>query len=484
LYVPAAQADIQQRARSTPGSIEGKRLSEEVKPMYSVLRHLRRAALFSGNERPSDPELLKSFLIRHDEAAFEALMRRHGPMVLGVCMRILKNCHDPEDAFQATFLVLVRKAGSLRSSKLLAGWLYGVAYRTALKAHIMSIKRRAKEKAAQKEAPSETGASGVQDELLERLDAELSRLPEKYRVPVVLCELEGRSRKDAARLLGLPEGTLSWRLAHARKLLARKLSRPDITFSAGALAVALAGEKASAGVPAALLTATARAAIRMAAGQVLVAGMVSAEVAILTEGVLKAMLMSKLKMAWGIVLAISVSAGTAGLTYRAMAEPPPQARESSAARSMADDLEALRLEVEALRKSLQATRERVKTLESEMRAQKAQGGLMQGGIGGGMGQLGSGGVGGFSGGGQGLGGGQFGFSGAGGFSGGGFSGGSSQSGSVPDKKKPKAEYSSDPLSQAEAALRRLRQHPGDKHTTDVLEEALKQLREQSKQRRE
>src|SRR5439155_22441953 len=152
---------------------------------------------------------LEAFLARRGGAGFEAVLRRHGPMVLGVCRRVLGNAHDAEDAFQATFLVLVRKAHSLRSRELLGHWLYGVAYRTAMKARAMNAKRRTKERAAHERQPP---ADGADEELLQRLDAALQRLPEKYRVPVVLCELEGKTRKEAARLLGLPEGTVSWRL--------------------------------------------------------------------------------------------------------------------------------------------------------------------------------------------------------------------------------------------------------------------------------
>src|SRR6476660_282687 len=125
----------------------------------------------------------------------QALMRRHGPMVLGVCQRVLRNVHDAEDAFQATFLVLVRKASSLRSREALASWLYGIAYRTAMKARALSVKRRTKERQASEMPRLEASAN---EEMLAQLDHELNRLPDKYRVPVILCELEGKSRKEAA----------------------------------------------------------------------------------------------------------------------------------------------------------------------------------------------------------------------------------------------------------------------------------------------
>jgi RNA polymerase sigma-70 factor (ECF subfamily) len=335
--------------------------------MKTVLRHLRRVALAHAGDGPGDGQLLQAFLDRRDEMAFEWLLRRHGPMVLGVCRRVLGNVHDAEDAFQATFLVLARKAATVRPREMVGHWLHGVAYRTALKARAMNAKRRVKERQAANMALPQPPADGAPGELLARLDAELSRLPEKYRVPLVLCELEGRGRKEVARLLGLPEGTLSWRLAHAKKLLARRLSRYGAVLSGGAVAALLSGEAASACVPAALLHSTARVAV-------LTAGVVSARVVALTEGVMKAMLLSKLKLVWAVGLAAVVGVGAVGLTYRqAAAQPAPSNAVPRAARATADELDELRLEVAALRKGLEVTRARVKALEGEVRALRGAG---------------------------------------------------------------------------------------------------------------
>jgi RNA polymerase sigma factor (sigma-70 family) len=311
--------------------------------MNRVLRHL---PLPDGGAL-TDGQLLECFLSRRDEAAFAALVRRHGPMVLGVCRRVLGNRHDAEDAFQAAFLVLVRKAASLRSRELLGNWLYGVAYRTALKARVMTVRRQARERQAS--IPAATLPTGEhREELLALLDRELSRLPEKYRAAVILCELEGKSRKEAAALLRVPEGTLSSRLAQARKMLARRL------LPAGVSLAVLGG--ASVCLPAGLQASTARAAL-LTGGQA-VAGIVPAEVAALTEGVLKTMMLAQFKTVTAVVVGLAVlGLGTGGLVYRtrAVAAEPLQAqspggdRAKTPAQRQADEVEQARREAQAER---------------------------------------------------------------------------------------------------------------------------------------
>ena len=246
-------------------------------------------------------------------------------MVMGVCRRLLGSAHDAEDAFQATFLVAVRKAASVRPRELFGNWLYGVAYRTALVARGRLARRRVKEtQVDDMPHPPQSEPDAGSEELRQFLDQELSRLPEKYRVPVVLCELEGRSRRDVARQLGLPEGTLSSRLATARKKLGRRLSRHGPAVSAGALAAVLAGG-ASAGVPVALAQSTIKGAILVATGQAAIAAVASPPVAALTEGVLKAMFLTKLKVASLFVLTVATLMAGAGLTgYRIFAADPDQ----------------------------------------------------------------------------------------------------------------------------------------------------------------
>jgi len=262
------------------------------RPMSNVIRHVRRIALQQAGTGRSDKLLLDAFLTQKDQLAFEALVHRHGPMVLEVCRRVLRNAHDAEDAFQAAFMVLLRKAHSIGKRDLLANWLYGVAYRTALKARTNAGRRRARERDPKAMPPESAPAQEIPEELLAQLDLELNRLPEKLRAPVVLCDLQGLVRKEAARRLGWPLGTLNWRLARARAVLARKLTRHGLALSAGAVAACLARHATAAAVPALLVAATVKTGI---AGNTATGGVISANVASLTEGVVKAMLLTKLK---------------------------------------------------------------------------------------------------------------------------------------------------------------------------------------------
>jgi RNA polymerase sigma factor (sigma-70 family) len=268
--------------------------------LQGVIHHLRRATLLRDGAGLGDAELLELFVSRRDEAAFEALVRRHGPMVLGVCRRVLKNDADAEDAFQAVFLVLVRKAASILPRARVGNWLYGVAHKTALKAKAMSRTRRAKEQHAAA-SPTRDAMEDGWASLLEVLDGELSTLPEKYRTPIILCDLEGLSYREAAARLGCPQGTLSGRLTRARSLLARRVARRGMTLTAGTLATLLA-RHAGASVSPSLIASTTRTATVLAAGQGLTAGAVSTTVASLTEGVLKMLLLSKLKIVTGMLL--------------------------------------------------------------------------------------------------------------------------------------------------------------------------------------
>jgi len=217
--------------------------------LSTVIRRLGRA-MVPGDSAISDAELVDCFLSDRDEAAFAELVRRHGPMVLGICRRILRDGHDAEDAFQATFFVLARKAASITRRETVGGWLHGVACNTALKARACRYQRLKKERQAA-EMPRDTLGSGdgSWEELLPVLDQELGRLPDKYRLPIILCDLEGKSRKQASQQLKCPEGTVCGRLARARVLLARRLSRFRSGLTGGAVALALSTNAAPACVP-------------------------------------------------------------------------------------------------------------------------------------------------------------------------------------------------------------------------------------------
>jgi RNA polymerase sigma factor (sigma-70 family) len=318
-----------------------------------VLEHLQQAG---GGL--SDRQLLAHFNGARDEAAFAALVRRHGPMVLGVCRRVLGDFHDAEDAFQATFLVLARKAASLVVGDSLGCWLYGVAYRTAAQARALGARRRSRER-PMNDVPHPQVPPAEPLDWLPLLDRELSLLPEKYRAAIVLCDLEGRTRRDAARLLKVPEGTLSSRLAAGRQLLARRLARCGVAVSGGALAVTLSQGTTSAALPAALVRFTSKAAALVAAGQT--AG--SAPVVLLMKGVMKAMLLKKLRMAIGAVMVVA-ALGAVGFGYQAggssgaaQAAPPDRPQ---------NELEALRRENELLKLNLEVVLEKVRTQASEI----------------------------------------------------------------------------------------------------------------------
>jgi RNA polymerase sigma factor (sigma-70 family) len=328
--------------------------------LREVLEHLHQSG---GNL--TDGQLLARFVAARDEASFAALVRRHGPMVLGVCRRVLHDFHHAEDAFQATFLVLARKAASVVKRESVGCWLYGVAYRTALEAGSVLARRRAKER-PMRDMPHPQVAPAEAQDWRPLLDRELSRLPDKYQAAVVLCDLEGRPRREAARQLGIPEGTLSSRLAVARKMLARRLAGSGIALSAGALAAALTAGTASAGLPAALVWSTARAAALVAAGQM---AAVSTPAALLMKEVMKAMLLKKLRMVIGAVMVLA-ALGTVGIAYQA-------AVGAGAARAAPPDkpvseLDALRKENELLKLNLQIVLEKVRAQEAELQTTRKQ----------------------------------------------------------------------------------------------------------------
>ena len=330
--------------------------------LRKALDHLQSALAPPGAEALTDAQLLARFLAGRDEAAFAVLVRRHGPTVLGVCRRVLCHAEDAEDAFQAAFLVLARKAGSVLKREALGSWLYMVACRTAQRARASRARRRAREKQVDEMPHPQVLPEEAQD-WRPLLDDELGRLPDKYRAAVVLCDLEGQSRRDAARQLKLPDGTLSRRLAAGRRLLAERLSRRGVALSGGALAAALSQGAASAQVAASLVAVTAKAAVWVAAGHL---AAVAAPVGVLTRGVLRAMFLTKLKVVLGVVLAV-VALGAGGVAYRpadAQTVQPPRRAEGKPR----SELEALRRENELLKLNLEVVLEKVRAQEAELRA--------------------------------------------------------------------------------------------------------------------
>jgi RNA polymerase sigma factor (sigma-70 family) len=281
-----------------------------------VFPQLPQAAALAAGHDLTDCQLLQRFAARRDEAAFAVLVRRHGRLVRAVCRRVLGPTPDAEDAFQATFLVLARKAGSGRWHDSVGNWLYGVARRVALRAKADAGRRRARERRAARlpEAPPETASH----ELAAVLDEELLRLPAHYRAPLLLCYLEGRTRDEAARQLGCALGTLKHRLERGRELLRARLTRRGLTLSAALLAGELT-QQATEAAPAGLAALTAQAAAVFAGGEA--AGRAGA----LAEAALHGLAPSKVRLAAALVLMLSAAAAGAVALATASAKLPDAA---------------------------------------------------------------------------------------------------------------------------------------------------------------
>jgi RNA polymerase sigma factor (sigma-70 family) len=326
------------------------------------LRYLRNKLAAQQHSDDSDEQLLHAFTSRRDETAFAILMRRHGPMVMHVCLRVLGHEQDAEDAFQATFLVLARHAASLRNKASLAGFLHGIAYRTAMKAKQSAARRRKHEGSLRALTQPRSPSLGTQprspslgaltqprspslgaltqprspadpvDELSWReakmlLDEEITRLPEKYRSVFILCCLENVSHAEAARRLRLKEGTLSSRLTTARKLLSQRLRRRGVELTAVLVASMLATQAAPALSPL-LISTTIKVVLATMAGEG-IAGVVSAEIAALASSAAPTLVLSKAKMALGVMLAACALAG-AGVWACRMPGPPQTAQQPTA----------------------------------------------------------------------------------------------------------------------------------------------------------
>jgi RNA polymerase sigma factor (sigma-70 family) len=263
----------------------------------------------------TDRKLLRRFASRRDEAAFAVLVHRHGALVWRVCRTVLGDVHAAEDAFQATFLILVRKAGSIGRPELLANWLYGVAYRVALRARKLRTRREVHEQQGEAMLAAAAVEEPVDQDLQPLLQEELQRLPAKYRAPMVLCYLEGQTNEEAARQLRWPLGTLKVRLLRGREMLRSRLVRRGLALSAVALTTALSAQAAPA-LPAALLETTLRAAVLFAAGTKTGQGDLSAEALRLTNDTLRHSRLNALKFLSGaLILAGLIGAGVGWLLF-------------------------------------------------------------------------------------------------------------------------------------------------------------------------
>jgi RNA polymerase sigma factor (sigma-70 family) len=270
--------------------------------LKQFVRRLRAALGGRVGEATADADLLNRYASCRDEGAFEALLQRHGAMVLGVCKRVLRNTADAEDAFQATFLVLARKAGSLHSPESLGNWLYGVAFRTASQARRAAARRRAAE--ARAIPRTDTAPVG----LAEILDEELAGIPTKYRTVIISCDLEGKTRREAARELDLAEGTVASRLGRARAILGRRLLRRGL----GPVGESPSSESQSTCLPPPLVAAALKPVMSVAAGQS-IRVVAPATVALLVEETMKAMQLARIKAMTGFALVLIAAACTGGM---------------------------------------------------------------------------------------------------------------------------------------------------------------------------
>ncbi len=303
--------------------------SAQVSP---ILRFIRQLAVGRKDSELPDHQLLERFATRRDEAAFAALLRRHGPMILSVCQSVLHKVHDAEDAFQAAFLVLAQKAGSIQRRESVSSWLYRVAYHLAVKAQANAARRKNHEKRAAVMPSADPLLDLNLRELRGVLYEELDRLPEHYRSALVLCYLEEKTQEEAARLLGWTKATVNGRLQRGRELLRKRLRQRGLALSASLVASALGLSAASAAVPAKLTASTLRAAANLVAGKGTLEGVaVSANVAALVEGA-NTMFVNKTKIATIFLLALGLGMAGFAAVMQGVRAANPQ-REPSGAKT-------------------------------------------------------------------------------------------------------------------------------------------------------
>ena len=330
-----------------------------------VVQSLRRVVLQHNAVVLTDEQLLQRFIDHRDEVAFAALMERHARMVYGVCRRVLLHRHDAEDAFQATWLVLARKATSIVPRQMVGNWLYGVAYQISRKSRAIVAKRGARESQVE-EMPEPAAVPRTMDNDWQPvLDRELSRLPDKYRVPIVLCDLEGKGHKEAADQLGWPQGTLSGRLSRGRDLLARRMRKHGMAV--GSMAVFLVDEFSSAEVPEALIEFTASVAPEIAAGKT-AASLVSIKVAVLMEKVMRNMLLTKMAIGVAVILAAMTGIiGSSAFSQRAMAQREKAEEVAQREQRPGPDGRMFRAEVRGILRSIDTSKSTITVMVFESR---------------------------------------------------------------------------------------------------------------------
>jgi RNA polymerase sigma factor (sigma-70 family) len=339
--------------------------------LQSVVQYLHRI-IDVGPGAASDAELLDRFATRRDEAAFALLVYRHGPMILGVCQRVLRHEHDCEDVFQATFLTLARRANSISKKDSLASWLYKVAFRIACRARgkVSMLTNQL----ASLQGQSDPDADVIWRDLRPVLDQEIAQLPESQSRPIILCYLEGKTHEEAAELLGWPKGTLAARLARGRERLRQRLTRRGWTLSAAALATVLADKTGATAISAELMRSTVQAALAYVSGTSV--AVLSAKAVALAEGVMQMMWYSKVKMAVVMLLAVALTGSGVGWAMFAGGAGPEQAAQKPKAEPAGDqkaDIAAMRAEIAKLRSELDVAIKEIKGLKEGKPEQLYQG---------------------------------------------------------------------------------------------------------------
>jgi RNA polymerase sigma factor (sigma-70 family) len=304
-----------------------------------VLRHLRKLVPARNDLDLPDHQLLERFATHHDDAAFATLLKRHGSMVLGVCRSVLRNWHDADDAFQATFLVLARKAGSIHRRDCVSSWLHRVAYHLAVDVQADAARRKVLEKRAVPMPSANPVLDASLRELHAVLNEELQQLPEEYQAPLILCGLEEQTVEQAARQLGWTRSTVKGRLQRGRERLRARLKRRGLELTAGVVAGVLSTGSASAHVPTTLAASTIQAAQWLATGKEPVSGMITARVAALVQGATTTMFHSKAKIATILLLALGISVTALGAVWHRAAtarEPSSEPRQAARPKEKGD----------------------------------------------------------------------------------------------------------------------------------------------------